>query len=188
MLWFNYVGSFSDGVQKVGVTSQPFYRLQDHLMEATRHGMWLTGFNLSWPSMTQQIARDVKKRLCDTYSSCAMPGHHDWFRDPPEIAKALDDAYFDTNPARFLVDTASQYDDFCLFAKEIGWYAAPIKPATATRLAMGLVRPHSEIHARPVHIAFQSKGLSEDEQANLWADHVAIKSALWAARIQAVAV
>lgn len=186
MLWFNYLASFSDGVQKVGVTSQPFYRLQDRLLEAARHGLRITAFDLTWPSASKQIAEGIKRHVCESFADQAMPGHYDWFVETPRMSVVLDDAFVEQNPKKFLIETASQYDAFCRFAKDLGWNGALIKPGTATTLAMELVQPHHQIYASPVAIAYEVKGMTKADSEKRWADYFSAQAAAVDARRTAV--
>ena len=78
---FNYCVKFSDRTVKVGITSTPFYRLQDFIQEARRHGKTVTGFSLTPPAKSKAIALRVEKALCDLFEQYAIEGHREWFRD-----------------------------------------------------------------------------------------------------------
>jgi len=206
MLWFNYVVSFSDGVQKVGVTSQPFYRLQDRLLEAARHGLTIGNFKLSEPLPSRVIAEQVKREIYEMFSGQAMPGHLDWFRyarpdqcDPQSdwefdqywkelwnIPGAMQLAVYERTPLDFACKTAGQYHDFCEFAGELASNGQSIRPAMATRLAMTLVRPHEEIFSKSEAYHRKSEGLPEDAAQALWNEYFDKKEALTIKRIQAV--
>jgi hypothetical protein len=201
MLWFNYVASFSDGMQKVGVTSQPFYRLQDQLLEAMRHGLRLEHFELTEPLANQALAIRVKSGIREKFGTQVVSGHLDWFQYRPadlepiserdyedlfRIPHAMRMAVETSNPVDFALSTSMQYYDFCRFAHELGVNGGLIQPATATRLALTLVRPQDQIFAASVAVAHQVEGIPESDAKRLWEKHFEQKEATTNERIQAV--
>lgn len=201
MPWFNYVASFSDGVQKVGVTSQPFYRLQDRLLEAKRHGLRLEHFELTEPLANQALAIKVKSDIREKFGAQVVSGHLDWFQYRPadlepsseqdyeelfRIPHAMRMAAETSNPVDFALSKSMQYYEFCQFAQELGSNGGLIQPATATRLALTLVRPHDQIFAASVALAHQVEGMPESDAQRLWDKHFEQKEALTNERIQAV--
>lgn len=206
MLWFNYVVSFSDGVQKVGITSQPFYRLQDRLLEAARHGLLIEDFLLSEPLPQKALAVEVKQDVCETFSALAMPGHADWFRFAPvdqgepttdeeaqqqidallKIPSAMRWAVYHKTPLTFAAKTATQYHDFCKFAEELSCNGAFIRPAVATRLALTLVRPHEEIFAASEACHQLAEGLPKHYAELIWEAYFDQKESVKIERVKAV--
>lgn len=146
-------------------------------MEAARHRLRLTAFDLTWPSANLQIAVDIKRHVCKSFSGQSLPGHRDWFVEAPRMSEVLDNAFVEKNPKKFLVETASQYDAFCRFAKDLGWNGALIKPRTATTLALGLVQPHHQIYADPIAVAHEVKNMPTAEGEKRWADYFSAQAA-----------
>ena len=155
MLWFNYVASFSDGVQKVGVTSQPFHRIQDCILEAQRHDLRINGFSLSGPSATKRIALDVNRYICEMNMCTAVAGHTSWFAygeadnrtDMPDflfgyLERQMKARWQKLNPVRHKALVIVRCTQMLEFAMELGTNGAPIKAALAAELGNSLVRDH----------------------------------------------
>lgn len=200
MLWFNYVASFSDGVQKVGVTSRPFHRLQSWLLEAARHGVRVLHFELSEPLANKAIAVQIKADIGRAFSAQSVRGHRSWFRYGPaehepsseqewgqllEIPHVLRLAAETQNPVDFAF-TAMQYYDFREFASELASNGELIRPATAVRLALTLVRPHEQMFRDSIAVSHRVKGLPEHDAQPLWDEYFEQKEALTNKRIKAV--
>jgi len=200
MLWFNYVVSFSDGVQKVGMTSRPFHRLQFWLLEGARHGLRVMHFELTEPLARKAIAAQVKDDIRNAFGAQAVHGHRSWFRYAPagheiideqdwarllEIPHALRCAAEMKNPLEFAL-TAMQYYAFCEFAGDLGSNGDLIRPGTALRLALTLVRPSEQIFADSNAVHRRAKGLSEEDAQPLWAEYFERKEAQCIKRRKAV--
>lgn len=85
---FNYGVSFDDQSVKVGLTSAPFYRLQDYLQEARRHGKRVTAFTITKPAKDKASALRVEAAVCARFEHEAIDGHREWFREDLSIFSA----------------------------------------------------------------------------------------------------
>lgn len=85
---FNYAAAFDDQSVKVGVTSAPFYRLQDYLQEARRHGKRVTAFTITKPAKDKAAALRVEAAVCKLFETSAIDGHREWFRENLSWASA----------------------------------------------------------------------------------------------------
>ena len=79
-IFFNYLVSFTDGTFKTGVTSSPFYRLQDFIQEAHRHSVKVDGFEITKPSKDKKTALKIESDFCKKYAFEAIDGHREWFK------------------------------------------------------------------------------------------------------------
>lgn len=78
---FNYLVSFTDLTLKTGVTSSPFFRLQDFIQEATRHSIKVDSFEITSPSKSKRVALSIESAICNKFSYMAIEGHREWFKD-----------------------------------------------------------------------------------------------------------
>jgi len=202
MLWFNYVASFSDGVQKVGVTSQPFYRLQEHVLEAARHDLRINGFYLTGPSVSKQVALKIKRHVSEMNSCWAVDEHENWFAQRDEVDRRplpAPDFLFDyiqhglkeqwdlLNPILHQVRAIVTYSEMREFAMELGTSGLSIKPAAATAIADRLARDHDKTRRARTAKRKAWEHLPPDQANNAWLLDRALEKTLRAARIQSVA-
>ena len=76
---FNYCVKFSDRTVKTGVSSAPFFRLQDFIQEAHRHSKKVTGFTFTPPLRYKPAAHMLERWLCEQNSMYVIDGHREWF-------------------------------------------------------------------------------------------------------------
>lgn len=166
MWWFNYVVSFSTGLQKVGITRHPFRRLQEALLEAQRNGAIVNGFHVTPPSASKAIASKVKKTTCDHYRDIAVLGHRNWFANPlavqaqmprnaiPSLFSCL--KYFVNGqwhmsyPSADAIAITKRWSDYTNLAADLGSFGRFIKPALASALGVALVHKYEEECAKRV--------------------------------------
>lgn len=161
----NYVVGFSDGTAKTGISSKPFYRLQDYVQEAHRHGVKVIGFKITAPAASKAHALRIETTLCAKFELYARPGHREWFFDDllwcrprarklfgPEtlfnhICVDLDIVWESEHRASLhwrdwmeLYRRANRsYNEVKEFAQKLGSCGARISATRATALAAGMV-------------------------------------------------
>lgn len=79
--YFNYIVSFSDLTLKTGITSKPFFRLQDFAQEATRHSMKVNAYEITSPSKSKKVALSIESSICKEFAHMSIDGHREWFKE-----------------------------------------------------------------------------------------------------------
>lgn len=156
--YFNYLVSFSDGAVKTGITSNPFYRLQDYIQEANRHNLKVDGLTLTSPSESKRVALDIETAICGKFSHLSIDGHREWFLDDyswaseefrknrqifvpsldfSSIWKSLESEWKDRNSIAHQIKfiRRNPYQKMIDLAAELGASGSRIRAALATEIA-----------------------------------------------------
>lgn len=112
--YYNYVVAFSDGLFKTGITSKPFFRLQDYIQEAHRHSLKIVGYQITAPSSCKSIALKIETEICKRYAMDQVLGHREWFRP--------DDSWMNKATRKKLLPLLNRSNDFLCFVLDMERY------------------------------------------------------------------